>query len=70
MDQRSDSQPELEPEYEGECAFAVSLGKRQVEGSPDHATVDGDKTYYFKNGVTRFLWKVLPNRAERPMLFG
>jgi hypothetical protein len=53
------------PEFDGECAFAVSLGKRQVEGSPEQALVEGDKTYYFKNGAARFLWKLLPNRAPK-----
>lgn len=61
MDNKSD----LQPEYEGECAFALSTGKRHVAGSPKHAIVDGDKTYYFKNGAARFLWKLLPNRAAK-----
>ena len=53
------------PEFDGECAFAVSLGKRQVAGSPKQALVEGNKTYYFKNGVARFLWKLLPDRAPK-----
>ncbi len=53
------------PEYDGQCAFALSTGKRDVEGSSKHNIVDGTKTYYFKNGVARFLWKVLPNRAAK-----
>lgn len=53
------------PEFDGECAFAVSLGKRGAVGSPKHALADGDKTYYFQNGVAKFLWKVLPNRPEK-----
>jgi hypothetical protein len=60
-----DGNSEFEPEYEGECAFAVSTGKRHVDGSPKHAIVDGDKTYYFKNGAARFLWKFLPGRAVK-----
>ncbi len=52
-------------EYNGECAFALSTGKRGVVGSPDHQIVDGNKTYYFKNGAARFLWKLLPNRAAK-----
>jgi len=54
-----------QPEYDGECAFAVSTGKRDVAGSASHSVVDGDRTYYFKNGVARFLWKVLPGRAAK-----
>ena len=53
------------PEYGGDCAFALSTGKRDVAGSPKHEIVDGDKTYYFKNGAARFLWKILPNRAAK-----
>ena len=54
-----------EPEYEGECAFALSTGKRNVAGSPNHKIVTGDKTYYFKNGAARILWKLLPGRAAK-----
>ena len=53
------------PEFDGECAFAMSLGKPGAVGSPNHALADGDKTYYFQNGVAKFLWKVLPNRVEK-----
>ena len=60
-----DPNPAPGPEYGGECAFALSTGKRNVAGSPKHAIVDGDKTYYFKNGVARLLWKLLPNRAAK-----
>lgn len=57
--------PRTEPEYEGECAFALSTGKRHVAGSPNHKIVDGEKTYYFKNQAARFLWRLLPNRAAK-----
>jgi hypothetical protein len=54
-----------QPEYGGECAFALSTGKHDVAGSPDCQIVDGNKLYYFKNGAARFLWKVLPNRDTK-----
>ena len=54
-----------QPEFNGECAFAVSTGKRNVVGSPEHQIVDDAKTYYFKNRAARILWKVLPNRAMK-----
>lgn len=57
--------PTNEPEYGGECAFALSTGKRNVVGSDKHVVVDGTKTYYFKNPVARLLWKLLPNRAAK-----
>jgi hypothetical protein len=53
------------PEFDGECAFALSTGKSGVPGSSKHSLVDGDKTYHFSNGVARLLWKVLPNRADK-----
>jgi hypothetical protein len=53
------------PEFNGECAFALSTGKRDVTGSPDCKIVDENKTYYFKNGAARFLWKVMPNRDTK-----
>jgi hypothetical protein len=52
-------------EFDGQCAFAVSVGKTDVDGSPSHRLEDGDKIYYFKNGAARFLWKVLPDRSAK-----
>lgn len=50
------------PEYGGECAFAVGLGKRGVTGQEScHAVRDG-KHYVFSNPVARVLWRVLPGR--------
>ncbi len=54
-----------DPAFDGQCAFAVSVGKLGVEGSADHQLADGDTTYYFKNGVARFLWRVLPGREAK-----
>jgi|GEM_PF-745521 len=59
------SQGNEDTEFEGACAFALSVGKPDVPGSSDHQLVDGKKTYYFSNGVARFLWKVLPNRQKK-----
>ncbi|MGI9556897.1 MAG: hypothetical protein ACR2N5_03045 [Solirubrobacterales bacterium] len=53
------------PEFDGQCAFALSTGKRDVAGSPKHKVVDGSRTYYFKNGAAKFLWKVLPTRSDK-----
>ena len=52
-------------EFEGQCAFAVSTGKLGVTGSPDHTIEANGRTYTFKNGAARFLWKALPGRAAR-----
>ena len=53
------------PEFDGECAFAVSLGKRGVIGSPNHQLEADGHLYQFKNGVARFLFKTLPNRSDK-----
>ncbi len=53
------------PEFNGECAFAVSVGKTGVPGSPNHRLVANGRTYQFKNGVARFLFKTLPNRPGK-----
>ena len=51
-------------EYGGECAFAVSLGKSDAPESGKHQMVDGGRTFYFKNAVAKFLFKVL-KRADK-----
>ncbi len=53
------------PEFGGQCALALSTGKTGVPGSVKHQLVEGDKTYYFKNGVARFVWKLSPNRSVK-----
>ena len=64
-DQQHPTADDPTPEYGGDCAFALSTGKRDVTGSPKHQIVDGARTYHFSNGVARFLWKILPNRAAK-----
>ena len=54
-----------QPEFAGQCAFALSTGKHGVNGSPKHQITTDGTTYYFKNGAARFLWKVMPNRANK-----
>ena len=50
---------EATPEFGGECAFAVSLGKNDpAQSGATQAVVDG-KTYYFQNPVAKVLFKVL-----------
>jgi hypothetical protein len=53
------------PEFNGECAFALSLGKSGVIGSPNHQLEENGHVYQFKNGVARFLFKTMPNRSEK-----
>lgn len=51
-------------EYNGLCAFAVSLGKTDVSGGNHQVTING-KTYLFSNPLAKMLFKVLPNRIEK-----
>ena len=53
------------PESDGTCALAVSLGSQGVEGSPKHAVTNDRRTFYFKNGVAKMLWNVLPGRRGK-----
>lgn len=59
------SPEQSDAEYNGECAFALSTGKSNVAGLAKHELVVGKKTYHFSNGIARFLFKVLPNRAQK-----
>lgn len=52
-------------EFDGQCAFALSTGKKGVDGSKDLSLDQDGKTYYFSNFFARFLWKVLPGRREK-----
>jgi len=47
--------------YDGQCAFAVSIGKTDVRGKKHQLEIDG-KTYFFSNPVAKILLKLLPNR--------
>ena len=51
------------PQYGGACAFATSLGKKEV-GSPKHWDIKHGKLYLNSNGVAGALWKILPGRVK------
>jgi len=53
-----------QPEYGGECAFAVSLNKSDSPESGKHQMTQDGRTFYFKNGVAKFLFKAL-NRTGK-----
>ncbi len=54
-----------EPSFDGQCAFAISTGKLGVDGSQRHRLDDGGRTYLFKNGAAKLLWRLLPGRAAK-----
>jgi len=51
-------------EFDGHCAFALSIGKLEVMGTDSRLTVN-NKTYVFSNPVAKFLFRILPNRVEK-----
>ncbi len=54
-----------QPGFDGQCAFAVSTGKLGVDGSLRHRLDQDGRTYLFKNGAAKLLWRLLPGRAAR-----
>lgn len=52
-------------EYSGQCAFAVSLGKKDVLGNKKHYIVKDNKRYLFSNPVAKFLWNVIPGSRKK-----
>jgi hypothetical protein len=61
-------QSEQSPEFNGQCAFALSRGKRGVAGKPALYTVRDGKKCLFSNPVAKFLWSVLPGRRKKAEL--
>ncbi|NNE96945.1 MAG: hypothetical protein HKN24_13045 [Acidimicrobiales bacterium] len=55
---------ESAPEYDGHCAFAISLGKSDEQQSGAHKLVQNGRTFHFRNPVAKFLFKTL-NRSEK-----
>lgn len=51
------------PKYDGNCAFAVRLGKVDAPGKRE-AVIDGT-VYRFQNVVAEWLFKVMPNSEEK-----
>ena len=50
------------PQFEGNCAFAMSLGK-DVPGSPKHFVVRDGKMYLQSNPVAAMLFRLIPGRV-------
>ena len=51
------------PQFDGHCAFAVSLGKDE-HGSPERWVVREGRLYLQSNPVAGLLFKLLPGRPE------
>ena len=60
----NESTDTAQPEYGGECAFAVSLNKSDSPETGKHRTVKDGRTFYFKNPVAKVLFNTF-NRAAK-----
>lgn len=58
-------QSELPAEFNGNCAFAVSLGKKSVPGCESCYLMQDGKKYLFSNPVAKLLWRVIPGRMKK-----
>lgn len=58
-------QSDKSAEFNGECAFALSTGKKGVEGKHSCSIDKDGKTYLFSNSIAKFLWRILPSREEK-----
>ena len=53
-----------QPEYDGQCAFGMSMG-RQAPGKEDQQITEDGKVYLFSNPLVKMMWKIMPNRAAK-----
>lgn len=51
--------------YDGQCAFAVSLGKKDVMGSESHVLIQNGEKYLFSNPVAKLIWRIIPGRKQK-----
>jgi len=52
-------------EYDGHCAFAMSLGKKEVIGQQKYSLTKDGKIYLFSNPVAKILFRFLPNTQSK-----
>ncbi len=52
-------------EFSGQCAFAVSLGKKNVAGKNSVYLIQNSRKYLFSNIVAKFLWRILPSQKQK-----
>ncbi|TGN19679.1 hypothetical protein [Leptospira idonii] len=55
---------ECKPEYNGKCAFGISLGKKLTGADKYRIEKDG-KVFYFANPIAKFLWQIVPDRQAK-----
>jgi len=51
-------------QFNGQCAFAMSLGKT-APGSEKHRITRGSDIYLFSNPIAKPLWKIIPGRQKK-----
>ncbi|WP_421774297.1 hypothetical protein [Gracilimonas sp.] len=60
-----DTESQQSSEFDGQCAFALSTGKKGVHGKENCYLVQDGKKYVFSNPVAKFLWRILPGRVKK-----
>ncbi|MBT3190325.1 MAG: hypothetical protein HN736_09805 [Anaerolineae bacterium] len=56
---------ELPVEFDGDCAFALSVGKRDVEGDKNTYLIRDGEKYLFSNSVAKFLWRIILGQKKK-----
>ena len=51
------------PQFDGQCALAMSLGKTET-ANPKSWLVQNGKLYVFLNPIARLVWKIIPGRNK------
>ncbi len=51
-------------QFDGHCAFAMSVGKMDVKGGNQSAIIN-NKTYLFSNPIAKLLFRILPNQMQK-----
>jgi len=52
-------------EFDGLCAFALSVGKKDVPGGENCSLDRQSKIYNFSNPVAKLLFRILPGRVDK-----
>lgn len=52
-------------EFNGQCAFAISAGKKDVPSKSEYFIIDNGKKYQFSNPVAKLLWRIFPGSKKK-----
>ena len=58
----------MKPEFDGKCAFSVSLGKKIVAGKENCYIIHEDMKYVFANFLAKFLFRTITGQKRKANL--